>query len=86
VRRELAINSGPRTLSRLYCDTCKEETLHNRGVCNHCAAQAERSASPGGTDGRTRPLKTTGSWRADHDAMCKARMNARDTAASMKGS
>jgi hypothetical protein len=38
--RELPIlNLGPRTLSRVYCATCKEETLHVRGDCKHCTPQ-----------------------------------------------
>jgi hypothetical protein len=39
MRELLILNFGPRTLSRVYCASCKEETLHVRGDCNHCTPQ-----------------------------------------------
>ena len=34
--RGLPAPFGARTLSCVYCETCNEETLQVRGVCNHC--------------------------------------------------
>jgi hypothetical protein len=39
MRELLILNFGPRTLSRVYCATCKEETLHVRGDCKHSTPQ-----------------------------------------------
>ena len=68
------LNFGPCTLSRIYCGTCKEETLHVRGLCNHCAGlRRNGSASTVRLARRPRVSKTESPWRADHDLMCKAR-------------
>jgi hypothetical protein len=77
MRETLLLNFGRRTLSRVYCETCKEETLHVRGVCNHCTPQPNGSA-PAVREGiRGRTAKAESPWRADHDATCKIRMNVR---------
>ena len=34
---------GTRTLSGVYCETCNEETLHVRVVCNYCATRPNSS-------------------------------------------
>jgi hypothetical protein len=75
MREQLTLNFGPRTLSRVYCETCKEETLHVRGVCNHCAPQPNSSGIAVRGSNRGRALKVESPWRADHDATCKIRMN-----------
>jgi hypothetical protein len=43
--RGLPAPFGARTLSRVYCATCNEETLHARGVCNHCSPRPNGSAT-----------------------------------------
>lgn len=74
MRETLILNFGPPTLSRLYCETCKEDTLHVRGACNHCTPQpnSSRTALRRGIPGRA--AKAESPWRADHDAMCKMLM------------
>lgn len=78
MRSDLSLNFGPRTLSRIYCDACKEETLHVRGVCNHCAPSQPHAGSARVAPSRVRALKAESPWRADHDATCRARLHARD--------
>jgi hypothetical protein len=75
MREHLILNFGPRTLSRVYCETCKEETLHVRGVCNHCTPQPNSSGTAVRVSNRGRASKVESPWRADHDATCKIRMN-----------
>ena len=43
----LILNFGPRTLSRVHCETCKEETLHVRDVCNHCTPRPNSAGAVG---------------------------------------
>jgi hypothetical protein len=43
--RGLPAPFGARTVSRVYCATCNEETLHVRGVCNHCPPRPNSSAT-----------------------------------------
>ena len=78
MRSDFSLNFGPPTLSRIYCDACKEETLHVRGACNHCAPSRRGAARARGTPSGARAVKTESPWRADHDATCKARLHARD--------
>jgi hypothetical protein len=77
VRETLILNFGPRTLSRVYCENCKEETLHVRDVCNHCRPQPNGSATAVRKGIRRRAAEAQSPWRADHDATCKIRMNVR---------
>ncbi len=72
MREQLILNFGPRSLSRIYCARCKEETLHVRGVCNHCKPRPNGSGEI-----RGRGAKAESWWRADHDALYKAPMSAR---------
>jgi hypothetical protein len=74
-REQLTLNFGPRTLSRVYCETCEEETLHVRRVCNHCTPQPNSSGTAVGVSNRGRASKVESPWRADHDATCKIRMS-----------
>ena len=75
MREQLILNFGPRTLSRIYCEACKEETLHVRGVCNHCTPQPNRSATDVRLRNRGRQSNTENPWRAGHEATCKVLMN-----------
>jgi hypothetical protein len=75
MREQLILNYGPRTLSGVYCETCKEDTLHVRGVCNHCTTQPDSSGTAVRVSNRGRASKVESPWRADHDATCKIRMN-----------
>ena len=77
IREQLILNFGPRSLSRMYCETCREETLHVRGVCNHCTPRPNSSGTAVRASNRGRAPKAESPWRADHDAMCKIRMNVR---------
>jgi hypothetical protein len=77
MREQLILNFGPRTLSRVYCEKCKEETLHVRGVCNHCTPQPNSSRTAARRGIRERTTKLESPWRAEHDAMCKVLLNAR---------
>ena len=78
-RDETLLNFRPSSLSREYCDTCREETLHVRGFCNHCAEEAKRTAT--GVPGRkpARQRESQSPWRAQHDATAKALMRAGKT-------
>jgi hypothetical protein len=74
MRERLILNFGPRTLSRVYCETCKEETLHVRGVCNHCTPRPNGSGTAARVGNGRRASKGESCWRADHGATCKVRM------------
>jgi hypothetical protein len=70
MRTTVPLYFGPSALSRTYCETCEEETLHLRGQCVHverlhAAPKASRTPTP----------SIARSWRADHDAMAKERMD-----------
>jgi hypothetical protein len=67
----LIFNFGPRTLSRVYCEICKEETLHVRGVCNHCPPQPSDSEVAVRREIRGRVPKAESAVREDRDAMCQ---------------
>jgi hypothetical protein len=73
--RGLPAPFGARTLSGVYCETCNEETLHVRGVCNHCATRPNSSETAVRTGTRGRESKVESPWRSDHDATRKIRMN-----------
>jgi len=77
LRDQVILNLGPRTLSRLYCETCNQETLHVRGSCNHCTPRPNSTVTAIRVKNRGRASKAESPWRADHDATCKARMAAR---------
>lgn len=77
MRETLILNFGPRTLSRIYCETCKEETLQVRGVCNHCTPQPNNSAVAVRRRIPGCAAKAESRWRRDHDATCKIRMHLR---------
>jgi hypothetical protein len=73
MREQLILNFGSRALSRVYCETCMEETLHVRGACNHCTPQPNSSATA--VRHREQASNVESPWRADHDTTCKLRMN-----------
>ena len=79
MRDQLILNFGRRSLSRIYCERYKEETLHVRGVCNHCTPQPSSSATAVRVRNRGRASKAESPWRADHDAMRKARIDTGNT-------
>jgi len=71
---QLILNYEPRTLSRVYSETCNEAALHVRGVCNHCTAQPDSSGTAVRVSNRGRVAKIERPWRADHEATGKIRM------------
>ena len=70
MRTAAALYFGPAALSRTYCETCEEETLHLRGQCVHIVPL--HAAAKGG---RTPTSSIARSWRTDHHAMAKERMD-----------
>lgn len=46
VREQLILNFGPRSLSRMYCERCDEETLRVRGGLQGESGRAAKSVIP----------------------------------------
>jgi hypothetical protein len=74
-RELLILNFGPRTLSRVYCQTCKEDTLHVRGICNYCTPRPNRSGTTVRVSHRGRASNVESRRRANYDATRKVRMS-----------
>jgi hypothetical protein len=71
----LILNFGPRTLSRVYCETGKEDTLHVRGLCNHCTPRPNSSGNAARVRNRGRASKVESRRRAEQDATCRVRVS-----------
>ena len=70
---EVILNFGPAALSRMLCETCKEETLHLRGVCVHCSGQRERHKRAKPSSREARRSKPGSAWRRHNEIMCESR-------------
>jgi hypothetical protein len=75
IREQLILNCGPRTLGGVYCETCKEKTLHVRSICDHCISRPNSSGSADRVSNRGRMSKVENRWPAEHDAARKVRMS-----------
>jgi len=70
---EVILNFGPAALSRMLCESCKEETLHLRGVCVHCSSQHEKDRAAKRAVRGARSSRGASTWRQYNELMCAYR-------------